>query len=150
MSDRSFPRQYATPPTSTGGYPTVFASTAKALRPTALNQGIVVTGELSAQQDFVLAGRVDGHVDIPDHSLTIEETGQMKGDAFARSIVVGGQVTGTLTAIERIEVLATGRVEGDLTAPQIGVELGAQVSGRLDMRRTDAAIRVARYRRERK
>lgn len=150
MSERSFPRQYASPTAGSGGYPTVFASTAKALRPTSLSKGMSVVGEVTAQQDFILAGRLDGHIDVPDYALSIEDTGQLKGDAFAKSITVGGVVTGSLTAIERIEVLATGRVEGDLTAPQIGIELGAQVSGKLDMRRTDAAIRVARYRRERK
>jgi len=150
MSERLFPRQYSTPGVGAGGYPTVFASTEKALRPTSLGKGIAVTGEVSAEQDFVLAGHLDGYLDVPNHALTIEETAQMKGDAFAKSIIVSGVVTGSLTAIERIEVLATGRVEGDLTAPQIGIELGARVSGKLDMRRTDAAIRVARYRRERK
>jgi cytoskeletal protein CcmA (bactofilin family) len=150
MIDRQFPRAHATPTSGSGGYPTVFASTAKALRPTALGREISVVGEVTAQQDFILAGRIDGSIDLPEHALTIDEGAHMKGDAFAKSIIVGGVVSGNLTAIDRIEVLATARVEGDLTAPQIGVELGAQVSGRLDMKRTDAAIRVARYRRERK
>jgi cytoskeletal protein CcmA (bactofilin family) len=119
-------------------------------RPTTLSRSTRVIGDVWSEQDLILAGAIEGSIDLPDHALTIAPEGRLSGQAFAQVIIVSGRVAGDLTASERIEVLETGRVEGDLTAPKVAIDLGAFFRGRVEMKRADAAVRVAKYRMERK
>ena len=54
-----------------------------------------------------------------------------------------------MTATGRIEIGERARVEGDLNAPAVSIAQGAFVVGKVDMRRAEAAARVAKYRIER-
>jgi len=119
-------------------------------RPGVLARGLVVTGDVVADEDLIVSARVDGCIDLPDHALSIAPDGQVSGQLFARLVVVAGRVTGNVTASESIELVDGATVEGDLTAPRVGIELGATFQGKVEMRRADAAVRVARYRLERK
>ena len=59
--------------------------------------------------------------------------GLLKAQVNAKSIIVIGQVIGDLTATERIEIQATGVVEGNLRAPRLNVQEGAVLNGSIDM-----------------
>jgi cytoskeletal protein CcmA (bactofilin family) len=103
-----------------------------------------------AEQDLVLAGRVDGSIGMPNHALTVMPGGRLDGPVFARVVVVQGRLAGDITASELVEVLAEAHVEGDITSPRVYLDENASYRGRIDMRRADAAVRVAKYRHERK
>ena len=49
------------------------------------------------------------------------------------TILVIGQVVGNLTATERIEIQATGIVQGDIKAPRLSVQEGATLNGSIEM-----------------
>jgi cytoskeletal protein CcmA (bactofilin family) len=49
-------------------------------------------------------------------------------------VIVHGAVTGNITAFERVEVKATGRMDGDLVSPKVQMSDGATFSGRLETR----------------
>jgi cytoskeletal protein CcmA (bactofilin family) len=107
-----------------------------------------VTGDVFAEQDLILAGRVDGSVDLPNHALTVVKGGRLQGPAFARIVSVAGTIVGDVTASELVEVLPGARIRGDITSPRIYLDEEAAFEGKIDMRRADAAVRVARYRLE--
>jgi len=119
-------------------------------RPGVLGRGIAVVGDVIAGEDLIIAGRFEGNIDLPDHALTIAQDARAGGQLFARTITIAGRVAGSVTASEWIEVLETATVDGDLTAPKVAIELGASFQGRVEMTRAEAAVRVARYRIERK
>lgn len=115
-------------------------------RPGLIAEGIVISGDVLADEDLIIAGQLDGNINLPDHALTIAPEGRVTGQLFARIITVAGRVSGGVTASDSIEVLEGAVVDGDLTAPKVGIELGASFQGRVEMKRADAAVRVARYR----
>ena len=82
-----------------------------------IGQSIIFKGELSGDEDLEIEGQVDGTVNLQNHQLTVGANGRLKAEITAKSIIVVGQVIGDLTATERIEIQATGVVEGDLRAP---------------------------------
>ena len=84
---------------------------------TAIGRTIIVKGDLCAAEHLIIEGRVEGHVSVPDHGVAVGQQGTVDADVFARTITVRGSVTGNLTATERVEILATGRVDGRLVAP---------------------------------
>jgi len=104
-----------------------------------IGQSIIFKGELSGDEDLEIDGQVDGVVQLANHQLTVGANGRLKAEVNAKSIIVIGQVIGDLTATERIEVQATGVVEGDLRAPRLNVQEGAVLNGSIDMSSPAAA-----------
>jgi len=98
-----------------------------------VGQSIVFKGTLSGNEDLEIEGQVEGDVDLSEHQLTIGASAQIKAEITAKSILVIGRVTGNLTASERIEIQATGVVEGDIKTPRLLVQEGAVLNGRIDM-----------------
>jgi cytoskeletal protein CcmA (bactofilin family) len=94
---------------------------------------LVIKGELRAQEDVAIAGRVEGSVHVAGHTVSVQPGGHVAADINARQIIVSGRVTGLLIADERIELRETANVEGDLSAPRIVIADGAEVHGRIDM-----------------
>ena len=98
-----------------------------------LGQSIVFKGELSGDEDLEIEGQVQGDVHLANHQVTVGANGRLTAEVSAKTIVVIGHVTGNLTATERIEVQATGVVEGNLKAPRLNVSEGAVLDGSIDM-----------------
>ncbi len=117
--------------------------------PGRLGPGLVIDGELVTGEDVILDGRLTGSLDAPEHAVTIGAAGSVRGRVFARVVIIEGAVHGDVAATALIEIGRGAHVEADLAAPAVSIEEGAFVVGRIDMRRADAAARVARYRLER-
>jgi cytoskeletal protein CcmA (bactofilin family) len=98
---------------------------------------LVIKGELRAQEDVVIAGRIEGTIHIPGYTLMVHAGGQVDGDIHASQVVVAGRVTGMIVADDRIELRETARVGGDLSAPRLSMVDGAEVNGRVDMPAAD-------------
>src|SRR5262245_15465441 len=89
-------------------------------------------GELSAEEDFVLQGSLEGSITNPQN-VTIGTEGSVVGNVKARIITIDGKIEGDLHGIESVVVHATGRVVGNIYAPRVGIVEGAFFSGRIEM-----------------
>jgi cytoskeletal protein CcmA (bactofilin family) len=113
--------------------------TAEAPRASVLGPTLKFRGELSAQEDLVVQGSVEGSI-THTQSLTIGTDGSMKGDIRARVIVVDGKVDGDLYATESVSIRATARVKGNVFAPRVGITEGAFFQGQVEMQPSGAAV----------
>ncbi len=116
------------------------ASTAEKSAVPVLGKTLVFKGELSADEDLILQGRVEGSIHHTQ-SLTVGVDGVVIGDTYARSIVVEGTVEGDLRATTSVLVLATAKVRGNIAAPRVGIMEGANFNGSVDMTSANAAVR---------
>ncbi len=98
-----------------------------------IGKAISIRGDLTGNEDMVIEGRVEGKVDLPNNQLTIGANGNVKAEIHAKGIVIVGHVVGNVIGLERVEIQATGRVEGDVTAPKLVVAEGAQLNGAIQM-----------------
>lgn len=98
-----------------------------------IGQSIVFKGELTGDEDLEIEGQVEGNVRLANNTLTVGANGRLTAQVVAKTIIVIGRVKGNLTATERIEIQATGIVEGDVKAPRLNVQEGAVVNGGIDM-----------------
>lgn len=89
-------------------------------------------GELSAQEDFILQGRVEGSIHQAQR-IFIAIGGAVVGSIHARAVVVDGNVDGDLHGLESVTVHKTGRVVGNIFAPRVVLVEGAVFNGRIDM-----------------
>jgi cytoskeletal protein CcmA (bactofilin family) len=96
-------------------------------------------GELSAQEDLIVQGSVEGSI-THTQSLTMGTDGSMKGDIRARVIVIDGKVEGDLYATESVNIRATAKVKGNVFAPRVAISDGAFFQGRIDMQPSGAAV----------
>jgi len=98
-----------------------------------IGKAITIRGDLTGNEDMVIEGQVEGKVDLPNNQLTVGANGKVKAEIHAKGIVIVGEVIGNVVGLERIEIQATGRVEGDVTAPKLVVAEGAQLNGAIQM-----------------
>jgi cytoskeletal protein CcmA (bactofilin family) len=106
----------------------------------AVGASVVIKGDLSAREDVVIAGRVEGSISVEGFLVTVEPGGHVAADVVAKGVVIAGTVTGSVTAEERIELRSTARVEGELTAPRIAIADGATLSGRVETSKTPKSM----------
>jgi cytoskeletal protein CcmA (bactofilin family) len=110
-----------------------------AARVSVLGPTLRFRGELSAQEDLIVQGSVEGSI-THTQSLTIGTDGTMKGDIRARVIVIDGKVEGDLYATESVNIRATAKVKGNVFAPRVGISDGAFFQGQIDMQPSGAAV----------
>jgi cytoskeletal protein CcmA (bactofilin family) len=99
---------------------------------------VVIKGELTAQEDLVIAGRVEGTISVTGHLVVVEAGANVVGDVTSADIVVSGTVHGSVLAEERIKVEVGADLQGDISAPRIAVADGAVVNGRIETVRASA------------
>jgi cytoskeletal protein CcmA (bactofilin family) len=110
-----------------------------ASRASVLGATLRFKGELSAQEDLIVQGSVEGSI-THTQSLTIGTDGTMKGDIRARVIVIDGKVEGDLYATESVNIRATAKVKGNVFAPRVGISEGAFFQGQIEMQPSGAAV----------
>ena len=93
----------------------------------------VVKGDLSASEDLTIEGRVEGTITVGAHTLTVGHHGQIEAQIVARVATIRGTVHGDVTATEKVEILATGSLDGDVMAPRIAIAEGACFRGKMDI-----------------
>ena len=96
-------------------------------------------GELSAQEDLIVQGSVEGSI-THTQNLTIGTDGSMTGNIRARVIVVDGKVDGDLYATESVNIRATAKVKGNVFAPRVAIQDGAFFQGQVEMQPSGAAV----------
>jgi cytoskeletal protein CcmA (bactofilin family) len=98
-----------------------------------IGKSITIKGDLSGNEDLQIDGTVDGRIDLPNNQLTIGAEGRVKAEVHAKAVIVIGHVTGNLSAVDRIQVEATGIVDGDVKAPRLVIQEGAMLNGAVEM-----------------
>ncbi len=99
---------------------------------TIIAQGVKVEGDFHSQGDVVIDGEVTGSLETTQ-ALTIGERARIHANVTAKTAVVAGEVKGNLHAAERLELLATSVVEGDIETANLSVASGAVVNGKITM-----------------
>lgn len=100
-----------------------------------IGKSVVIKGELSGSEDLTIEGHVEGRIDLKDNVLTIGPNGKIKAEVFAKAVVVLGEVTGNVTASEKVDIRDNGSVDGDIASPRVAIAEGAHFRGSVDMQR---------------
>ena len=90
-------------------------------------------GELSADEDLVIEGKIQGTIAHHQKNLTIGKQGRVKADIHASSVIVEGKLVGDIHS-EGVVSLANGAdVNGNIFCGRIVMQDGARFKGKIDM-----------------
>lgn len=104
--------------------------------PVNIGKSVVIKGELTGSEDLTIEGHVEGKIELRQNVLTIGPNGKIKAQVFAKSVVILGEVTGNVTATEKVDLRDNGSIDGDIAAPRVAIAEGAHFRGSIDMQRT--------------
>ena len=104
-----------------------------------IGKSVVIKGELNGSEDLTIEGHVEGTIQLRDHVLTIGPNGKIKAQVFAKSVIVLGEVTGNVTASDKVDIRDNGSVDGDIVSPRVAIAEGAHFRGSVDMQRKAGA-----------
>ena len=100
-----------------------------------IGKSVVIKGELNGSEDLTVEGHVEGTIQLRDHVLTIGPNGRIKAQVFAKAVIVLGEVTGNVTASDKVDIRDNGSVDGDIISPRVAIAEGAHFRGSVDMQR---------------
>jgi len=98
-----------------------------------IGAAIDIKGNLTGSEDLVVEGRIEGKIELRQHSVTVGKSGCVKGDIYGLVVIVMGEVDGNLYGEEQIVLRQASTVHGNLTAPRVTLEDGSQFKGSIDM-----------------
>jgi len=108
-----------------------------------IGKSISISGDLTGEEDLIIEGKVEGKVSLPNSQLTVGANGSVKAEVSAKSVIVIGRVAGNVRGAERVEIQATGVVDGDVSAPKLVVVEGAVLNGAIQMTGKSGATAAA-------
>jgi cytoskeletal protein CcmA (bactofilin family) len=117
---------------------------------TIIGPGTSIRGDIEAGGFVRIDGSLKGDL-VAKGRVVIGERARMESDIVGSSVTVGGVVKGSIFASERVSVLSTGLVLGDIVTRRIQADDGNLIHGRIVAcgDQGDWEARLAEYRDER-
>jgi len=104
---------------------------------TVLGQNAHFKGHLKCEGNLRIDGYCEGIVEATGN-IVIGEMGQLVAEVKAKNVSVSGSVKGTIYA-ERVDLLSTGRIEGDVLVDSFFLDEGGNIRGQVNMREKQGA-----------
>ncbi|CBK43273.1 protein of unknown function DUF583 [Nitrospira defluvii] len=99
---------------------------------TLLAKGVLLRGEIRVEGTVRIDGRLEGDLHTTG-TVVIGEDGIVQGTITAGTIISSGKIKATVRATERLQLLKTGLLVGEVHAPAFSMEDGAKFQGMSDM-----------------
>ena len=90
-------------------------------------------GELSANEDLIIEGEIEGTIAHQDKNLTVGKEGRVKADINARTVEIYGKVEGDIRGEDIVKLAKSADVQGNIRCARIVMDDGAQFSGNIEM-----------------
>ncbi len=97
-----------------------------------IGQGTVIEGEIRSTGDLRIDGTIIGSVSSKS-KVVVGATGQIQGDITCQNADVSGQIKGQTIVAELLFLKSTARINGDISAGKLVVEVGASFTGNCNM-----------------
>jgi len=94
---------------------------------------LVFKGELSADEDLVIEGTIEGAIAHHQKSLTIGKQGRVTADIHATSVIVEGELNGDIHSDVLVSLAKGAVVTGNIYCARLVMEEGATFNGNVEM-----------------
>lgn len=104
-----------------------------------VGDGISITGDVNANSNLKVEGRIEGRAVSSSQDIEVAESGVIKASITAKVIRIAGAVAGDISAKEKVVISKSGRVQGNIVAPRVQLDDGALFRGSIDMNPAEPA-----------
>jgi cytoskeletal protein CcmA (bactofilin family) len=98
-----------------------------------IGSGISISGDVTADSNLKVEGLIEGRSVQSSHDVEVAESGKVIANIDARVVRIGGEVMGDVNGAEKVVIIKSGRVLGNIVAPRVQLEDGALFRGSIDM-----------------
>lgn len=99
---------------------------------TFLGKGVDFKGVVNFDGTVRVDGRLEGEIHTTG-TLVVGEHAVIQGTISAGTVVTSGKINGTITAVQKIQILKPGVLIGDIRTPSLSIEEGSHFHGMCDM-----------------
>jgi cytoskeletal protein CcmA (bactofilin family) len=99
---------------------------------TFIGPNVTIEGTVSGSEPVLIEGTVRGKINLSSE-LRIGTKARIEASVHAKNVTVEGKLTGDISADDRVELVASATVDGNIKAPKIVVAEGARFRGSVDM-----------------
>ena len=99
---------------------------------TVIGAAVSITGEVRGGAGMEFFGSLKGDLEL-DGFLCLRSGSRIEGNLRATNIVIEGEVIGNISAIDKLELRASCRVTGDLSAGSVAIAEGGFFEGAITM-----------------
>jgi cytoskeletal protein CcmA (bactofilin family) len=92
-----------------------------------------IKGKVTGSGNLIVMGKLEGEVELAGE-LVVAAPAVLNGEIRAATLAVSGNVTGTLTAGEKIHLEKSAVVNGRMNTPRLSVVDGATFKGEVEMK----------------
>ncbi|WP_133498587.1 polymer-forming cytoskeletal protein [Cognatilysobacter terrigena] len=127
-----------TPVAAPAPTPTPSRAPARQVQESLIASDLSIEGKINGAGSVRVAGRFTGDIAV-EGDLTIEVGARVNGGVKARRVVVAGELEGNIESAQRVEVVESGSMVGDVKAGTVTVAPGARMRGMVEFGWDDAA-----------
>jgi cytoskeletal protein CcmA (bactofilin family) len=95
-----------------------------------VGRGLKLEGKIQSCDSLVIEG--DVQATIESGTLTITETGEVRGEATVDQAEINGKFDGTLIVKKCLTINSTGRITGTIRYGELKVEQGGKITGEVE------------------
>jgi cytoskeletal protein CcmA (bactofilin family) len=92
---------------------------------------LTIEGKIEGSGHVRIAGKFNGDVNVQGN-LTIETGAKLTGGVRAQKVIVAGELEGNIESAQRVEVLESGALIGDVKAGSLTVAAGSRMRGQVE------------------
>ena len=97
-----------------------------------IGPNLALEGKITGSEPLLVEGSVRGEINL-NADLRIGPKARVEATVHARNVVIEGKLAGDVSADQRVELITTATVDGNIKAPKIVVAEGARFRGAVDM-----------------
>ena len=99
---------------------------------------LTIEGKIEGSGHVRIAGKFKGDVNVQG-DVTIEPGAKVTGGVRAKRVVIAGELEGNIEGAQRVELLESGVLNGDLKAGSLTVAAGSRMRGQVEFGWEDKA-----------
>ncbi len=100
-----------------------------------------LNGTLKFKDPLLVSGRFEGEI-VAGGFLYIEKGAIVEADITAESVVVAGTVRGNIYAVQRLEMLSSGKIYGNVKTAKLRIADGVVFEGKCEMVRNSSDVDI--------
>ena len=83
---------------------------------------ISIIGNIKAEEDLIINGKVKGNVEIKNHSFFLGRSGKLQGEIHGINVRIRGQMKGEIKATGKVEITREAKFVGKIRCKSFSVE----------------------------